>query len=296
MRILVFGETIWDVYPDKSTLGGASLNFCANLALLGDETWLFTGLGRDELGRRAAEMIRDYGIRDDFIQLSDRPTGQCIVTLGEGGMPSYHVLQDTAYDNLRADDGTIDAIGKAGFDVFYFNTLSQRSPVSRASVRAILDRVNFPEIFCDVNIREGCWDRDSLALCMERATVAKVSREEAHFFPDCGLTDPALPFPDAVRKAFPNVRLLVYTLDADGSAVYDYETGTAHFSGKPEAVEVVSTVGAGDCYGASFLHCWMAAGDIAEAIRFAADRCRVVVSNTEAIPEAFVREAKEKAQ
>ncbi|MBR4186740.1 MAG: carbohydrate kinase, partial [Clostridia bacterium] len=69
MKILVFGETIWDVYPDKSTLGGASLNFCANLALLGDETWLFTGLGRDELGGRAAEMIRDYGIRGDFIQL-----------------------------------------------------------------------------------------------------------------------------------------------------------------------------------------------------------------------------------
>ena len=167
---------------------------------------------------------------------------------------------------------------------------------ARASVRAILDRVAFPEIFCDVNIREGCWDRDSLALCMERATVAKVSREEAHFFPDCGLTDPALPFPDAVRKAFPNVRLLVYTLDADGSAVYDYETGAAHFSGKPEAVEVVSTVGAGDCYGASFLHRWMADGDIAEAIRFAADRCRVVVSNTEAIPEAFVDEAKNRRQ
>jgi Sugar kinases, ribokinase family len=294
MKILVFGETIWDVYPDKSTLGGASLNFCANLALLGDDACFITGLGRDELGTRAASMLREYGVRDDFFQLSDRPTGQCIVTLGEEGIPSYRVLTDVAYDDIRTDEKTLAAIGGAGFDVFYFNTLSQRSPTSRASVRAILEKVSFPEIFCDVNIREGCWDRDSLALCMEYATIAKVSEEEAHFFSDCGLTDAALPFDQAVHEAFPNVHLLVYTLGADGSAVYDYRDGTAYSSGKPDRVSVVSTVGAGDCYGASFLHHYMQYGDIAAAIRFAAARCCVVVSNAEAIPQAFVDEAKKK--
>ncbi len=292
MKTLVFGETIWDVYPDKSTLGGASLNFCANLALLGDDAYFITGLGRDDLGERAAAMLREYGVRDDFLQYSDRPTGRCIVTLGEGGIPSYRVLTDVAYDDIRADEKTLEAIGKAGFDVFYFNTLSQRSPTSRASVRAILGHVSFPEIICDVNIREGCWDRDSLALCMEYATVAKVSEEEAHFFSDCGLTDASLPFDAAVSKAFPNVKLLVYTLGADGSAVYDYRNGTAHYSGRPEAVPVVSTVGAGDCYAASFLHHYMQSGDVGAAIRFAAARCCVVVSNAEAIPQAFVDEAK----
>ena len=291
MKILVFGETIWDVYPDKSTLGGAPLNFCANLALLGDETFLVTGLGRDELGERAAQSMEAYGIRRDFVQVSDAPTGQCIVTLGEGGVPSYRVLTDVAYDNIRVDDETVRRIGEEGFGVFYFNTLAQRAPVSRASVRAILDGVRFPEIFCDVNIREGCWDRDSLALCMERATIVKVSREEAHFFADCGLTDSALPFDEAVKKAFPNVKLLVCTLGADGSAVYDFGSGAAHLSGKPEDVPVVSTVGAGDCFGASFLHCFLKNGDIDEAIRFATERSNVVVSNTEAIPQAFVEAA-----
>lgn len=291
MKILVFGETIWDVYPDKSTLGGAPLNFCANLALLGDEACLVTGLGRDELGERAAKSMEEYGIRRDFVQVSDVPTGQCIVTLGEGGVPSYRVLTDVAYDSIRVDDETVRRIAGEGFDVFYFNTLAQRAPVSRASIRAILDGVDFPEIFCDVNIREGCWDRDSLALCMERATMVKVSREEAHFFSDCGLTDTALPFDEAVRRAFPNVKLLVYTLGADGSAVYDYRNGAVHLSGKPEDVPVVSTVGAGDCFGASFLHCYMQSGDIDEAIRFATERSNIVVSNTEAIPQEFVAAA-----
>lgn len=292
MKILVFGETIWDVYPDKSTLGGAPLNFCANLALLGDEAYLVTGLGRDELGERAAQSMEAYGIRRDFVQISDAPTGQCIVTLGEGGVPSYRVLTDVAYDNIRVDGETVRRIAGEDFDVFYFNTLAQRAPVSRASIRAILDGVDFPEIFCDVNIREGCWDRDSLALCMERATIVKVSREEAHFFADCGLTDGTLPFDEAVRRAFPNVKLLVYTLGADGSAVYDCESGAVHLSGKPEDVPVVSTVGAGDCFGASFLYCFLKNGDIDGAIRFATERSNVVVSNTEAIPQAFVDAAR----
>jgi len=292
VKILVFGETIWDVYPDKSTLGGAPLNFCANLALLGDEAYLVTGLGRDELGRRAAESMEEYGIRRDFVQYSGAPTGQCVVTLGEGGVPSYRVLTDVAYDDIRVDGETVRRIAGEGFDVFYFNTLAQRAPVSRQSIRAILDGVDFPEIFCDVNIREGCWDRDSLALCMERATMVKVSREEAHFFSDCGLTDPALPFDEAVRQAFPHVKLLVYTLGADGSAVYDYQNGAVHLSGKPEDVPVVSTVGAGDCFGASFLHSYMRTGDIDGAVRFATERSNIVVSNTEAIPRAFVDAAR----
>ena len=28
--VLVFGEIIWDVYPDKSCIGGAPLNFAAH--------------------------------------------------------------------------------------------------------------------------------------------------------------------------------------------------------------------------------------------------------------------------
>ena len=35
MKYLVFGETIWDVYPDKSVIGGAAYNFAAHAALMG---------------------------------------------------------------------------------------------------------------------------------------------------------------------------------------------------------------------------------------------------------------------
>ena len=35
VKYLVFGEIIWDVYPDKRVIGGAPFNFSANVSLMG---------------------------------------------------------------------------------------------------------------------------------------------------------------------------------------------------------------------------------------------------------------------
>ncbi|MBQ4353324.1 MAG: hypothetical protein IJC71_00380 [Clostridia bacterium] len=288
MKYLVFGETIWDVYPDKSVIGGASFNFAAHTSLLGGEVHLVTGLGHDKLGDDAAVCMERYGIKTDFVCWNDKPTGQCLVTLGENGVPQYNVLTDVAYDNVTVDEEMLGKIRALQPDVFYFNTLAQRCPVSRKAILTLLNEVSFAHIFCDVNIRTGCWDRESLKLCMERATIAKVSEEEAHFFADCGLIDGTVPFAEAIAKAFPTLHMLVYTMGAKGSIVYDFKAGTETFSGEPEQVKVVSTVGAGDCYSAAFIHTYLTGSDIPEAIRAASARSNVVVAHTEAIPHVFL--------
>lgn len=302
MKYLVFGETIWDVYSDKSVIGGAPFNFSANVALLGGDVYFITGLGRDELGKKAADCIQRYGIKNDFLCYNDKPTGQCLVTLDAKGIPQYQALTDTAYDHIAVSDETLEAIRALRPDVFYFNTMAQRHEVSRNALRKILDSVSFPYVFCDVNIRPGCYDVESLKLCMERASIVKISEEEAHFLSDCGLIDfdgiahdtidhdtsDRGVFASAVRKAFPNLKTLVYTMGANGSATFDYERSVETVSEKPEQVEVVSTVGAGDCYSATFIHTYLAKGDVGEAMRAAAARCNVVVANVEAIPQAFL--------
>lgn len=287
MKYLVFGEIIWDVYPDKSVIGGAPFNFSANVALMGGDVYFVTGLGHDELGKRAEEYIVNYGIKTEFLCRNDKPTGQCLVTLNDKGVPQYNVLTDVAYDNVTVDEAMLSAMKAAKPEVFYFNTLAQRCEVSEKAIRSILDSMEFDCVFCDVNIRPGCWNRDSLNLCMERADIVKISDEEAHFLTECGLVETGLPFADAVRKAYPNLKVLVYTMGAKGSAVYDYACGTAYESGEPEQVKVVSTVGAGDCYSASFVHSYLTGASIPEAIRTASLRSNIVVSHTEAIPDAL---------
>ena len=122
---------------------------------------------------------------------------------------------------------------------------------------------------------------------MERADIVKISDEEAHFLTECGLVDAGLPFGDAVRKSYPNLKILVYTMGAKGSVVYDFANDTTYESGEPEQVKVVSTVGAGDCYSASFVHSYLTGASIPDAIRTASRRSNIVVSHTEAIPDAL---------
>ena len=45
MRVLSIGEILWDIFPDQERLGGAALNFSANIGRLGDSATLITAVG-----------------------------------------------------------------------------------------------------------------------------------------------------------------------------------------------------------------------------------------------------------
>lgn len=287
MTTVAFGEIIWDVYPDESVIGGAPFNFCAHLAHLGDTVYLASATAADALGKQALEHIRRHGVRTELMQISSAPTGRCMVTLNEQKIPQYEVLTDTAYDNMTVTDAYLQTLQDLHADVFYFNTLIQRNPVSRAALCAILEACRFRHIFCDINLRENCFDKESLLRCLSTATILKVSQEEAHFLSDFDLLpagdDPEF-FTKTVAARFPNLTTVVYTLGKHGSAVYDATSNTLYRSGEPQNVPVVSTVGAGDCYGATFLHYYLSGSTIPEAIRLATERSNIVVAHKEAIP------------
>lgn len=285
MRALVYGETIWDIYPDGEVIGGAPFNFSAHLAHLGNEVRFITAVGNDSLGERAVDMMEQHGIDTSFVQKNVRPTGRCDVTLDQNGVPRYDIVENVSYDHIAVDDELIAAIKEYAPDVFYFNSLIQRSEKSRNGLLRILDSCTFGQIFCDINIRPGCFDRDSLAVCMERSTVLKVSCEEAHWLYDTELLKQSeADVPTAVAKQYPNIGLVVYTLGKDGSQIYDAVDGKTYFSGEPEKVKVVSTVGAGDCYGATFIDSYMKGCGISVSIINATQRSNIVVSHKEAVP------------
>ncbi|MBQ2881227.1 MAG: hypothetical protein IJE40_03060 [Clostridia bacterium] len=282
MKAIVYGEVIWDVYPDTSVIGGAPFNFSAHLAHLGDEAYLITATGKDSLGDSALEKMKKHGIHTDLVQKNDFQTGKCLVTLDEKGIPSYNVLTNTAYDNIELSGEIIESLKG---DVFYFNTLIQRNSVSKMTLKKILEKCSFPEVFCDINLRKDCFDKESTDLCLKTSTMIKISDEEGHFLEEMGLIPKSDEhFAKRVSEAYPNLKQVIYTLGKDGSEVYDKETQTLTASGKPPKVEVVSTVGAGDCFGATYLHYIMKGESIAEAIKKATLRSNIVVANKEAIP------------
>ena len=167
MKLLSFGEIIWDVYPDKATLGGAPLKFSAHSALLGADVSLISSVGDDELGRRALEQIKNFGIDVSALSVcKEAESGKCTVTLSDSGVPSYEIAKRSAYDYIEYRNFSENAP-----DVIVFGTLALRYENDRAVLDRILSDCPHAEIFTDLNIRPPFYSRESIEFCLERATI-----------------------------------------------------------------------------------------------------------------------------
>ena len=153
-------------------------------------------------------------------------------------------------------------------------------------LQQLLKSGQFREVFCDLNIRPPYYDRDNVERCLRHATMLKVSREELPAVTHL-LYGEALSVETAVRRLctdYPNIRLCLVTLDRDGALVYEAATGkTFRQAAKP--VDVVSTVGAGDSFGAAFLVSYLRSGDIDAALQKAVELSAFVVAHKEAVPQ-----------
>lgn len=291
MKILSVGEIIWDVYSDKRVIGGAPLNFAAHCAGCGAKSFLLSAVGNDALGDQALKSVADFGVSVELICRSVAPTGQCVVTLDEKGIPSYRVLEDVAYDNIDVEDTDIEKINAMGFDALYFGTLIQRSAASRAAIRRIVKECSFDEVICDVNLRKNCYDAESVRLCLENASVLKISEEEEPMLQSLGFykpqTDSCEDIAKAICREFSQIRVVIITLGEKGAFAY-FSKDNKCFTQSPEKVEVVSTVGAGDSFAAAWITSYLKDKDIPLAMQKAAALSGFVVSHTEAVPKGFV--------
>lgn len=285
-KILSFGEIIWDVYPQKRVIGGAPLNFAAHASLCGAESALISAVGDDELGRAAIGALREYGVRDGYVGVAGAPTGQCLVTLDERSVPTYRVLSDVAYDLVTLSDAQMGAIRSERFDAFYFGSLSQRALVSRGTLRKLLEVCSFGVVFCDVNLRPGCYSAETVRYCLSNATVIKISAEEEPLLREMGMygsvADP-LSISQAICARYPKIGTVILTLGKDGSFLYERESGKG-FRQPAIGDTVVSTVGAGDSFSAAYLVARLAGKSVEECLRRAAEVSGFVVAHTEAVP------------
>ncbi len=286
MKVLSIGEIIFDIYGENAEIGGAPLNFCAHCALLGAESALVSAVGKDEWGEKAKNFLNGFGVDSSFVGASELDTGKCLVTVDENAVPSYDVLRPAAYDDIKLDETDIEKIKDYSADVFAFGTLIQREPASRTALNKILAECRFKEIFCDVNLRKDCYDRESCLTCLENATVLKLSDEEEPLLAGFGFYENSADIKEklkAISEAFENISIIIYTMGENGSAIYKKSTDE-FFTAEAVKAETVSTVGAGDSYSAAFLNEYIKSGDIPKAAKAGSELAAFVVSRREAIP------------
>ncbi len=286
MKVYVFGEILFDRYPDKAVIGGAPFNFCAHLAKLGGNATLLSAVGADALGQKALKIAQSHGFDLSKMQTNAYSTGVCDVILDDNGVPSYKLLEDVAYDHITLSDAAFAAIKADTPKALYFGTLALRHPDSTQTLRRLLAECDFNEVFFDINIRPPHSSKESILLGLQSCTVLKCSREEAGIFTSLGITktEYLLPLCKQLTDRFPNIHTVLMTLDADGAFCYDAKAD--HFT--PSAIpkcEVVSTVGAGDSFFAGYVNKFLAGRSVKESLQAAIDLSSYVVSHTEAVPE-----------
>lgn len=281
ITLLAFGEVLFDCFGETRTLGGAPLNLAAHAALAGAEAYLVSAVGCDPLGEEALAGTSALGVRCDFVgHVAKKVTGQCLVTLDGSGSPTYRLLEDVAYDYIAPPQGG------GSYDVLAFGTLALRGEANRNAIREILKAHTFREVFTDLNIRPPFFSRESIELCLSAATIVKISDEELPTVTETLFGERLLPDAAAARlfAAYPGIRLLLLTLGERGSVCY---LGDRRYEMPITPTPAVSTVGAGDSFGATFLTHYLGGEDIPAALSAASAVAAFVVAHPGAVPDGM---------
>lgn len=256
--ILCFGEVIADLIcsspatvgeaPDRLIPypGGALANVAVAVARAGVPAAISGGVGTDVWGDWLAQSLERDGVSTKWLarlEQVDTPLG--IVYLDQTGEPDFqiygeHIGAATAAAGKLLDD----AISAAAALVIGSNTMvgSVERTVTRRAVESAVER-ELPILY-DPNFRPSRWDdhergRGYLNELVQTATVIKCNQHEAELM--TGAPDPLKAGHILVEQG---ARLAVIT-DGSGAVL---TAGAVEARHRPEPVEVISPLGAGDAF------------------------------------------------
>ena len=264
-EVVAFGEILWDLLPDGPVLGGAPLNFAYRCSALGLGVTMVSRVGDDDLGERAVDQMRSLGLNLDLVQRDPtRPTGTVPVVLSETGEPSYTIVRDVAYDCIELPRDVEDVL--RGTECVYFGTVAQRGPVSRATLRALLDSFHGRYRLLDINLRRDCFDEAGVSASLERADIVKMNDQEiSQVAAMAGLGGDSIPEMAAELVRAYGLSYCLVTLGARGSYALGARGEVAREGGY--AVEVSDTCGSGDAFTAAFIREILRGGTLEGAVR-----------------------------
>lgn len=282
MKVLSFGEILFDIIEGDPYLGGAPLNFAAHLAKCGAESYILSRLGQDELGKLALAKIEDLGINTSLIQQdSQHPTGTVDVVLDKG-QPDYTIHEGVAWDFIEAGEAE-KLMNETDFDVFYFGTLAQRSPISRETLKDLLTHSHVDQVFYDVNLRKGFYNQEILHQSLSLCTILKLNDEEVRKLSSL-LFQKEMDVEDFAQKVVKTYGVETIIITAGEKGCYIFEGGDLIFV-KGFPAQVQDTVGAGDAFSAAFIYRYFYTKDAQQAADVANRLGAFVASSRGPIPE-----------
>jgi fructokinase len=246
--VVIWGEVLWDRFPDGDQLGGAPANVAWHVGQAGGWAQLVSRVGDDADGHRALARLEAF-VDTRLCQVDPaRATGEVAIEL-VGGEPRYRLVPGRAWEGIACTAAVEDALADAS--VLVYGTLSQRTAEGLAGWRAAIAAAP-PSCLraCDPNLRPSDADdahlRGAVAEALAAADLIKLGdRELAALGPMLGWADPL-----AELRRRP--RVVAVTHGAAGATLYAPD----------RVIEIAATaaatggdnVGCGDAFLAILIH------------------------------------------
>lgn len=253
MRLIGFGEILWDLFEDQEHLGGAVLNFCVHASRLGHDVFPISAVGADIRGQRAIEKLSESGLSTRFVHVvTKQATGIVTVTVDSAGEPSYVIHRPAAYDCVSLNESDFETLAAMGPDWIGYGTLHSMAPNALHLLRKVMTHLPDARRFYDVNLRRDSFTKELVIELLGLGQLVKFNQSEAQVIQGMfGTTEGSL-------ETF--CRNYAARFGWQGVCVTRGEKGCAlllhdqyeEVAGYP--VKVVDTVGAGDAFAAAFLH------------------------------------------
>lgn len=277
-QVVLFGEVLADVFPERLVLGGAPFNVARHLQAFGCEPLLLSRVGDDALGRDVLATMAGSGMDTRGVQLDRQyPTGQVKVHLENGGH-RFEILDLQAYDAI--DPTVVHLVGPPPMPALvYYGTLAQRHVASRRALATLLHSTKASK-FLDVNLRAPWYHERTLAFSLEMADIVKLNDQELQELADMFGLSSGDPRGQAVAlmRHF-DLAQVVVTCGAAGAWQMGRDGQVVASGASPVDQAVVDTVGAGDGFAAVYLvgalRHWPTALTLERANAFAAAICGI---------------------
>jgi fructokinase len=251
-------------------VGGAPFNFAFHASQFGYEAWIVSRIGNDLPGRELLQAVQQMGLSSEHIQIDiARPTGAVEVSVNLFGEPTFRIVENVAWDHIAATQAQHDLVRSA--DVLWFGTLAQRSKVSRASVRELIETARSQPrdilIVCDLNLRRPFYSAEIIRQSLEVCRVLRLNEDELQIikglFGRGGVSDRE--FACELMDTF-GILLIAVTHSARGCTLH---TPDAEVRSPGLLVDVVDTVGSGRAFTAAMVSKLLEGAPFGEVARYA---------------------------
>jgi fructokinase len=243
--VMLFGEVLADIFPDRSVLGGAPFNVARHLKAFGQNPVLITRLGNDALREEVLRVMSKNEMEMLGVQCNNNhPTGQVRVHLEESGH-RFEILPLQAYDFIHPAVVRMAALSVHPALVYY-GTLAQRHDISRRALKTLLRSTDAAK-FLDINLRHPWYDEQTIGLSLQYADIVKLNDDELGVLAKMFVLKNDKP-ENQVRELMArfDIQQAVVTCGAEGAWQINRDGNKVETTVRSSVTMLVDTVGAGD--------------------------------------------------